>query len=143
MLSFRRVFFTIIHTIFLLISASSTASIRADPSILPTGRQIKLRGHRIAPQREIDATYSVTHKQCWPPKPIWGSVECRITDRRMSSVIGYLTQIAETETEHLPAGYSVVFFVRNKRICSATFAPLRETNLIFECASAGTSGALP
>ena len=41
------------------------------------------------------------------PKLILGSAGYWITDRRMSSVIGYLTQITETETENFPVGYSV------------------------------------
>ena len=41
---------------------------------------------------------------------ILGSVGYCITDRRMFSVIGYLTQITETETENFPVGYSVGYF---------------------------------
>ena len=52
----------------------------------------------------------MSDEQCWAPKPILGSAGYLLTDRRMSSVFGYLKEITETETENFPVSYSVGYF---------------------------------
>ena len=59
----------------------------------------------------------LTHDQCWAPKPILGSVRFLLTDRRMYSVVGYLKQITETETDNFPVGYSVGYFTWTFFLC--------------------------
>ena len=59
----------------------------------------------------------LTHDQCWAPKPILGSVRFLLTDRRMYSVVGYLKQITEAETDNFPVGYSVGYFTWTVFLC--------------------------